>query len=75
MYVHFPFDATTCTVCVTLKPPAKPSRTSTALLFTNDPSPSPTHSSTTLYTFTVRGTAITGLRVSHATYSASGATS
>src|SRR3954447_21894751 len=74
MYFHFPWSATRCTVCVTRNPPVKPSRTSTALLSRNLPSPSPTDSSFTLTTFIVRGTAITGLRVSQLTYSANGAT-
>src|SRR5262249_21084194 len=55
-------------------PPSNPSRTSTALLSRNLPSPRPTDSSFTLTTFTDRGTAITGLRVSQLTYSANGAT-
>src|SRR3954470_2746604 len=75
IHFHFPSSATTCTVCVTLNPPAKPRRTSTALLSRNLPSPIPTDSSFTLSTFTERGTAITGLRVSQPTYSENGATS
>src|SRR6478672_6416382 len=74
IHFHFPWSATTCTVCVTLKPPAKPRRTSTALLSRNLPFPIPTDSSFTLITFTLRGTAITGLRVSQPTYSPNGAT-
>src|SRR3954452_22325014 len=74
IHFHFPSSATTCTVCVTLNPPAKPRRTSTALLSRNLPLPIPTDSSFTVSTFTLRGTAITGLRVSQPTYSPNGAT-
>src|SRR3954452_17604359 len=74
MYFHFPSSPTRCTVCTTRKPPANSRRTSTALLSTNLPLPIPTDSSLTLSTFTERGTAITGLRVSQPTYSLNGAT-
>src|SRR3954465_11401462 len=64
IHFHFPASATTCPVCVTLNPPAKPRRTSTALLSRNLPSPIPTDSSFTLSTFTEPGTALTGLPAS-----------
>src|SRR3954463_3592190 len=75
IHFHFPSSAPTCTGCVTLNPPAKPRRTSTALLSRNLPSPITPDSTFTSTPFTERGTAITGLRVSQPTYSENGATS